>query len=256
VAYAQVNGVELYYEEHGSAASPALVLMHGGSGSLDDAESGWARLIPALAEEHHVYAVEHRGHGHTGNPLNELRYEQIADDLSEFIRALGTGPVHFGGVSDGGIVALHLATASPELLRSMVCVGTNYRVDDTVRQFLAYFATPEAIEANDPAWAASLARRHDPYHGQGYWRTLMRQIAATASTSPAFTEEQLAAITTPSLFVAGERDPFANTEQMVAFKKHVPGAEWLIVNDAWHTVQHSHAEIVGPRVVDFYRRQR
>jgi len=253
VPYVHVNDIDLYYEESGAPDAPPLVLMHGGSGSLDDAETSWSALAPSFAEHYRVLALEHRGHGHTGNPAGRLGYDLLASDLRAFVDALELGPVHFAGLSDGGITGLYLALESPEILSSLVCVGTNFRVDEPIREALRN-AEPETAEELFPEWAADLARRHDRHHGDGYWRELMRQIVAMASTTPDFTETDLARITTPALFIAGETDPFANTEQMIAFKRHVPGAEWLIVNNAWHTVQHTHSALVGPRILDFLGR--
>ena len=54
--------------------------------------------------------------------------------------------------------------------------------------------------------------------------------------------------------IAGENDPFANTEQMVVMKSEIPDAEWLIVNHAGHAVHSERPEIVGPRIVDFLLR--
>src|SRR5262245_57858897 len=166
--YARVNGIDLYYEEHGPADALPLVLMHGGSGSLDDAEAGWSSLIPLLSAGYRVLALEHRGHGRTGNTEDHLNYELIAADVSAFAQSLNLPPAHFGGVSDGGIVGLYLALTDPSMLRSMVCVGVNYRVDHHIMEFLEANVAPEAIEERHPAWAADLARRHDPHHGEGY----------------------------------------------------------------------------------------
>ncbi|UXY17610.1 alpha/beta hydrolase [Streptomyces cynarae] len=251
--FLRIDDLDLYYEETGPWDGKPLVLMHGGSGSLDDAEAGWAALIPEFAKQYRVLALEHRGHGRTRNPAGRLGYDLLAADLRAFITRLDLGPVHFAGVSDGGITALHLALENPELLRSMVCVGTSFRVDEAIRTFLRN-AEPEAIERQFPEWASSLADRHDSHNEPGYWRELMRQIVAMASTTPAFIEDDLARIAVPALFVAGEADPFANTDQMIAFKRHVPSAEWLIINNAWHTVQHTHADVVGPRILDFLAR--
>ncbi|ALO12431.1 Alpha/beta hydrolase fold protein [Streptomyces venezuelae] len=255
MAFVHVNDVKLYYEESGASDATPLVLMHGGSGSLDDAEAGWSALIPAFAEHYRVLALEHRGHGRTDNPAGHLSYDLLAADLRAFVDTLELGPVHFAGVSDGGITGLRLALDYPDVLTSLVCVGVNFRVDESIRQALRQ-AEPETAERLFPEWAADLARRHDRHRGSGYWRELMRQIVSMASSSPDFSEADLARIGTPTLFIAGETDPFANTEQMIAFKRHVPGAEWLIVNNAWHTVQHSHAALVGPRILDFLHRQR
>ena len=60
--YADVNGLHMYYEVHGSG-SP-LVLLHGGMLTID---LNFARLIPTLAEKHQVIGVEQQGHGRTAD---------------------------------------------------------------------------------------------------------------------------------------------------------------------------------------------
>jgi pimeloyl-ACP methyl ester carboxylesterase len=245
VPYADVNDIRLYYEELGDSASPPLVLTHGGT--------GWDDLAPSLAATFRVLRIEHRGHGRTGSSAGTLDYPLLASDVRAFVRRLGLPPVHFAGVSDGGIVGLHLAIDSPELLRTLVCVGTNYRVDDRIRAFLADVA-PDRIERDHPAWAADLARRHDAGRTPGYWRDLVRLVIENAAANPTFTTDDLSRIRTPTLLIAVEDDPFANLDQMVAMKRHIPGAEWLVINHAWHLPQHSHPEIVGPRLLDFLAR--
>ena len=58
----------------------------------------------------------------------------------------------------------------------------------------------------------------------------------------------------PTLLIAGETDPFATAEQMLTMKREIPSAEWLILNNAGHTVHFELPEIVGPRILDFLRR--
>jgi pimeloyl-ACP methyl ester carboxylesterase len=58
----------------------------------------------------------------------------------------------------------------------------------------------------------------------------------------------------PTLLIAGENDPFANTNQLVTMKREIPDAEWLIVNNSGHAVHAEHPEIVGPRIVEFLLR--
>src|SRR5262245_48502299 len=57
--YASVNGLKLYYEVHGTGQP--LVLLHGGLGGIVE----YAQLLPALAKNRQVIAVEMQGHGHT-----------------------------------------------------------------------------------------------------------------------------------------------------------------------------------------------
>lgn len=105
-----VNGIDLYYEERGGVDALPLILMHGGMGAIDDAESGWADLVALFADRYHTFEIEHRGHGRTGNDTGTITYRQLTDDLTAFMVATGIGSAHLAGMSDGGIVALEMST--------------------------------------------------------------------------------------------------------------------------------------------------
>lgn len=245
------NGVAIYYEELGEG--PPLLLLHGGFASIDDPWGGWTNLALFFARSYRVIQVEHRGHGRTTNPAADLTYADIADDIAAFIVAQDLGPVHVAGMSDGGIVALHLGMTRPELLRTITGVGVNYRNDDRVHAVNEGFIhlDPDAIERDAPDWAADLARRHDRGKQPGAWKTLFRQLAANLALNPDYTEDDLRAIPTPTFLLAGENDAYGNPEQMVTMKRTIPNVEILIVNNAEHTVQATHPHIVGPAVLDF-----
>jgi pimeloyl-ACP methyl ester carboxylesterase len=255
--YVEVNDIRMYYEEQGQG--DPLVLLHGGTGGLDFRRSSWTALLPALAERYRAICIEHRGHGRTTNPAAYLSYDQMAGDLGAFIERLALAPAHVAGVSDGGITALRLAMVRPALVRSLVCVGTNYTNDEQSRAANAMF-DPDVIAQELPAFAAALAGFHDPHHYPGYWRTLVEQIRANIADNPAFTVDDLRRVEAPTLLVAGEADPWANLAQMVTMRQAISRAELLILNcvsddpiDS-HCVQHARPELVGPVMLDFLRR--
>jgi len=107
-------------------------------------------------------------------------------------------------------------------------------------------------EREQPAWAASLTAQHDAHHTPGYWRDLLRWIATSAAE--ARTVEALQRITVPTLWIAGEDDPCFELDQLLVMKRHIPGAELLLVNHAPHNVQRTHAHLVGPVIMDFLSR--
>jgi hypothetical protein len=74
--YASVNGLELYYEIHGTG--DPLVLVHGGLGSIDM----YTGLLPVLAAGRQVIAVELQAHGHTADIDRPLAFESLADDIA------------------------------------------------------------------------------------------------------------------------------------------------------------------------------
>src|SRR5215475_10599078 len=80
--YAEVNGLRIYYETHGSGQP--LVLLHGAFGFNE----GWAPLLPALTKNHQVIAIELQGHGHTNDIDRPLSHEQMADDTAALLAQL------------------------------------------------------------------------------------------------------------------------------------------------------------------------
>jgi len=85
-AYASVNGLQMYYEVHGSG--PPLVLLHGGALTIG---LSFGPLIPALAETHRVIAIEMQGHGHTADIDREMTPENFAS-IEQAVKTLDLIP--------------------------------------------------------------------------------------------------------------------------------------------------------------------
>jgi pimeloyl-ACP methyl ester carboxylesterase len=253
--YAAANGLRLYYEEEGSG--PPLVLLNAATGTFDGAQrGGWTTLRPALAQRYRVVHVEGRGHGHTDNPGGPEAYTipTLAADIRALIEGLGLAPAHVAGYSHGASVGLELAFAHPQVVRSVIGVGFNY-INDAKTEAGFQQLDPDWVERNAPAWGADLARRHDPHHAPGHWRDLLRWVIASESAARSYTLADLPRIAVPTLWIAGEDDPWFELDQQVTMKRHIPGAELLIVNHAGHGPQLTHPHLVGPAMVDFLTRQ-
>ncbi len=111
----RVNGVGLYWELHGQAGDP-LVLVHGSWGDHDN----WASVVPALAEQYRVVTYDRRGHSRSERPVGQGSIHEDAADLAALVEELGLAPAHIVGNSGGAAVALRLAARRPELFRSLV----------------------------------------------------------------------------------------------------------------------------------------
>jgi pimeloyl-ACP methyl ester carboxylesterase len=174
-------------------------------------------------------------------------------DAAAVIDQLGLAPAHVAGFSHGGSVGLGLVLHHPALVRSLIGVGTNYTND---AKSLAAMPSldPDRIERELPTFAAALAQRHDPHHGPGYWKKLLRWIMASEADAPAYSLADLARIGTPTLWIVGEDDEWFELEQPLAMKRHIPGAELLIVNHAPHAAHWTHPHLVGPVMMDFLTR--
>jgi pimeloyl-ACP methyl ester carboxylesterase len=253
--YCDIDDLRLYYDDEG--AGPPLILLNGATGANT---TMWYALRPTLVEHYRTLHVEHRAHGRTNNPAGYLGFELLAADLASFIERLDIAPVHLAGFSDGGITALALGIERPELVKSIVTIGVNYRVDEPVRAAIEQLDA-DLIEQHEPEFAELLAATHDPHHEPGYWREMVRQNYENLIQNPAYHESDLARVTTPTLLIAGETDPAGHLEQMLTMRRAIPNAEMLIVNhgglDVWdnHLVQDTRPEIVGPAMLEFLARQ-
>ena len=194
--YAPVNGLQMYYEIHGSGEP--LVLLHGAFGAIDL----WGPILIALAENHQVIAVELQGHGHTADVDRPLSYEQMADDVAALMDHLTVGQADVVGYSMGGTTGLQLAIRHPHLVRKLVAVSPNYRSDGYYPELLAglQVMTPE-IFVGTPEEAAYL--RHAP-HSEDFPALVEKQKVLPQEF--AFSEEAIAAIAAPALVAMGDSD--------------------------------------------------
>src|SRR5690242_10644107 len=117
-SYAAVNGLNLYYEIHGSGQP--LVLLPGGF----ETASVWGQLLPMLAEKRQIIAVELQGHGHTADVERPLSYELMADDIAALIQQLGLAKADLLGYSLGGGVALQTAIRHPDVVGKLALIST------------------------------------------------------------------------------------------------------------------------------------
>lgn len=113
--YAQVNGLDMYFEVHGTGRP--LVLLHG---NLSTIEIDFGRVIPALAGNRQVIAVEQQAHGHTADIDRPLSIANWAADTAALLRHLDVRDADVFGYSSGSGVALRLAVEHPELVRKLV----------------------------------------------------------------------------------------------------------------------------------------
>src|SRR5213593_3138310 len=117
--YAEVNGINLYYETHGTGRP--MILLHGGLGSGEM----FGPILPTLAERHQVIAVDLQGHGRTADVDRPIDTRLMADDIAALIDHLGLDKPDLVGYSLGGGVALQTAFKYPQKIRRLVAVSAN-----------------------------------------------------------------------------------------------------------------------------------
>lgn len=118
--YADVNGIRLYHEIHGSGAP--LVLLHGGLMTIPQMSA----LLEPLARTHQVIAVELQGHGRTADNDRPLSFETMGDDIAALLNQLKISQADIVGLSLGAAVGLRTAIQHPEKVRRLVVISSPY----------------------------------------------------------------------------------------------------------------------------------
>jgi pimeloyl-ACP methyl ester carboxylesterase len=123
--YAPVNGLQMYYELHGSGGIP-LLLLHGGLFNID---LQFGQLIPGLAATRQVIAADFQGHGRTGDIDRPLTRGDLTSDVVGLLGHLDIAQADVFGFSVGGAVALHMAINHPQLVRKLIVSSVSFHPD-------------------------------------------------------------------------------------------------------------------------------
>lgn len=125
--FTEVAGYRTHYLEAGSDSAFPLVLIHGGNFHLGLAAERWFPTIVPLSRDFHVFAPDEIGSGFSDPPriitdIGDVRMR--ADHVLAFVEALGLGPVHLVGQSQGAWIAAYIAIKRPDLVRNLVLVDS------------------------------------------------------------------------------------------------------------------------------------
>ena len=128
----KVNGTRLSYTDNGPRSAPTLVFSH----SLFFNSSMFEHQVAAFADRYRVICYDHRGQGASDRaPREQLDMDTLSEDAAGLIEHLDLGPVHFAGNSLGGFIALRLAARRPELLASVIMLGSSAEAEGKIAAF-------------------------------------------------------------------------------------------------------------------------
>lgn len=198
MSYASVNGLQMYYEIHGSGKP--LVLLHG---NLSTIEVDFAGIIPRLSQGRQVIGVEQQAHGHTADVDRPLTLRAWAEDTAQLLRQLDITGADVLGYSSGSGVAVHLALDHPELVDRLVLLSPAYRRDGLHAGVL------EGIEGLQPehlagtpferAYARVAPRPQD-------WPLLIEKIKKMDASLDEWSAETIVGLDRPALLIFGDSD--------------------------------------------------
>jgi pimeloyl-ACP methyl ester carboxylesterase len=195
--YAEVNGLNMYYEVHGTGRP--LLLLHGAYMTID----AMGEVLSRLAESRQVIAVELQAHGRTADIDRPLGYESMADDVVALLRHLGVEEADVFGFSMGGGVALQVAIRHPEVVRKLVVVSAAHTSDSMHPELLEMIPsiTPEVF-AGTPIEEDYLRTAPNPDD----FPTLVAKLKQLDMEHFAWPSEDVRGIAAPTLLVVGDSD--------------------------------------------------
>jgi pimeloyl-ACP methyl ester carboxylesterase len=195
-SYARVNGLNIYYEIHGTG-SPLVLL--GGSFMTIEA---MGQMLSLLSKSRQVIAVELQGHGHTADVDRPLSYELMADDIAALITHLELEQADIFGFSMGGSVALQTAIRHPEVVRKLALASAAFKRDGWYPEDLAAMGaiSVEAF-AGTPIHEAYLECSPKPEA----WPTVVAKVRQLVTSDYDWTEG-VVGLKMPILILVGDAD--------------------------------------------------
>jgi len=264
---AMINGINVYYEVHGSGFP--MVFVHEFAGD----SASWEPQVNFFARRYTVVTYNARGYPPSDVPEDPSAYSQqmAADDLCGVMRHLTMERAHVVGLSMGGFCALHFGFQHPEMARSLVVAGCGYGAVKTEREkfqkdteLTAQRMEREGMQAVAPVYGGGPTRvqfeNKDP---KGY-KKFVDQLACHSGKGSALTmmgvqrrrpslydlTDQMQTLDVPTLVVTGDEDDPC-LEPGLLMKRHIPRAGLLVIPKTGHAVNLEEPELFNRAVLDF-----
>ena len=245
--YVEIDSVKLYFEITGKGEP--LLLLHGGLGGSEH----FKEIIPLLAGSFKVITVDRRGHGRSYDNAEPYSYATMADEMKAFLDHLEIESANMLGFSDGGVVGYHLASTYPQVVKKLVAVGANFRVDGMTQEALDFTRnrlTPENLGEILPEIEESY-RATNPQPEN--FSEFVRRSNALWLRDPYLTDQQMMGIQAPVLLMVGENDAI-RIEHVLEMRALVENSHLCVLPDATHFVLSEKTEVVVPILMDFFGR--
>ena len=217
--YAPVNGLKMYYEIHGEGMP--LVLIHGGGSTI---QTSFSKILPLLAQQYKVIAVELQAHGHTNDRESAESFEQDADDVAGLLQYLKVNKTHFLGFSNGGNTAMQIAIRHSDLVNKLVIISSFYKREGMIPGF--FEGMQQATFENMPTLLKTYYLQIN--NDQNGLQTMFNKDKERMLHFKDWKDEDLASIKNHSLIIAGDKD-VVTPEHAVKMSQIIPNAQLVIL---------------------------
>jgi pimeloyl-ACP methyl ester carboxylesterase len=254
--HTHLNEAKIYYEEHGSG-SETIVFSHGllWSGTM------FHKQIAALKGQFRCIIYDHRGQGQSEVTASGYDMDILAEDAAALIKALDCAPCHFVGLSMGGFVAMRLGIRHPELVKSLLLLGTSadpepeenvghYKMLNFVARWFGL--RPVANQVMPIMFGQKFLNDAARTAENSEWRNHMianHRIGITRAVNGVIYRQgvydQLHKITAPTLVIVGDQDVATVPAKAERIHAAIAGSQLVKIPGAGHTSSIEEPEAVN-----------
>jgi len=217
--YSEVNGLKMYYEIYGQGRP--LVLIHGGGSTI---ETSFGRIIPMLAKNRQIIAVELQAHGHTNDRKTDLTFEQDADDVAQLLNNLKIPKADFLGFSNGGHTTIEIALRHPKIVDKIILASAFYKRSAVVPQFWEGF---DHVKLDDIPQVLRDGQLSANGNDTVALLNSFNKDVQRMKVFKGWTDEQMKSIKVPTLVINGNKD-VGSMEHAVEMSRIIPDCELVI----------------------------
>ena len=252
MAFAEIEGARLFYEESGGSG-PAVVFMHPAAGS----SASWAYQLPAFAAaDYNCITYDARGFGKSSRWQEEPQAGHASSDLLALVDALGIDRFFLVGAAYGGFGALDFALRFPERLRAFVLATSQGGLADP--EFIAIrtrIAGPEVRQMPIQFRELGPSYRTESPEGVERWLRILDEAGGEhlvrQPTYLSITLPMLEALRAPTLVLAGDADLLAPPALMRLLAARIPGSEFATIGEAGHSAHWERPQLWNETLLPF-----
>ena len=249
MAWASINGADIYYELHqpsdgDEAPLETIVFAHGAGGS----HLSWWQQVPYFSRAYRCLTFDQRGFGKS-SAGGEAGLDSLTEDLAALLDHLHVEQAYLVGQSLGGRPCMGLTVGEPGRVKALIMADTILGMAESEAALREHHATSAEVTLENGAYSPGL-RAEQPLLAFLYdeiralnppRRTPRADGVAGRETRFTGTPERLAALAVPVLFVAGAQDALVPPAIIQAAAKLIPHARHEEVAGCGHSVYFENA---------------
>jgi 3-oxoadipate enol-lactonase len=253
--FAPVNGIDLYYESHGSG--PAVVFAHGAGGN----HLSWWQQVPAFSRHFRCLTFDHRAFGRSLDGDDKRGRRAFHDDLRALLDHLEIDDVRIVAQSMGGRTAVGFSLLNPGRCKALVLAGTTGgAIDDEVRRLQdAHRETdlgrlPLGKRSVSPALRERAAATEFLYRSIGRLNPPRpKDFLAPMPGYRGSSAGRLAQAGFPIMFLVGDHDAVTPPHIIEGCHRSVPGSRYVVIRDSGHSTYFEQPHAFNDAVIAFLR---